>query len=326
MSRRKIKYLAALFSILSAILICGASPVTAQETVAGIHIVNPGEDLEVKRKELNLSYYLDPWPHDAAKGKSADVFLIIPEVDDLLLEIFDLEIAEDSSLHLGKRQNAMTAPSTGSAFILRHTVSEGIPNLAICFTGEERLKKCWVPRYSGQDNSLILDPGFFPRRTKAKNEQKKLYTQGTDPMLTGPELIDQPLFMVRRLWDEEQLTTLAKNFNIVPKGAFKNDQPYNLIFLPLVYPGRMNLHILEYQGGDGLLADQLEEFILNDNEAAVVALNFKALGEEKGYAVCTFNEQDEMFMWLPAIDEETGLLDGYGLGPRDKFIHWPDDE
>lgn len=47
----------------------------------------------------------------------------------------------------------------GDAYLFRHLVPEGMPNMVIC-AQDEISKKCWIPRFSGLDGTLELDPGF----------------------------------------------------------------------------------------------------------------------------------------------------------------------
>lgn len=48
----------------------------------------------------------------------------------------------------------------GEIYLFRHLVPEGMPNLLVCAQDEtERL--CWIPRFSGVDGSVELDPGFI---------------------------------------------------------------------------------------------------------------------------------------------------------------------
>ena len=47
----------------------------------------------------------------------------------------------------------------GEAYLLRHHVPEGMPNLIVC-ARDEKDTACWGPRFRGVDGSVELDPGF----------------------------------------------------------------------------------------------------------------------------------------------------------------------
>lgn len=49
----------------------------------------------------------------------------------------------------------------GDVYLFRHHVPEGMPNLIVCARAGKTFS-CWVPRFSGVDGSVELDPGFAP--------------------------------------------------------------------------------------------------------------------------------------------------------------------
>ena len=296
----------------------------AQENLAGVHIVLPSEDLDAKAKAFNLRYYTD-----IDDNHTGDTFLIIP-APATQIGIFDIEMDEKGTLHLGKRKWFMNIGVPNIGVVLHHLVPEGIPNLAVCLTGNDRQRICWVPRYNGEYGSLELDSGFYPIREKNEDATKKQYSRATKPLLSGSELIDQPLFFVERVRDAGHLARLAAEFKFVPKGEFNPDLPHHVLLAPLVVPATVKLHIMEYKGGDGdLNPTAIKEITLENNDAAVFSLNLDDLknptdpNEEKQYVFVAVDIDGSQHLWIMEIDSASGLLNGYGLGPLEKFIRWP---
>ena len=300
----------------------------AAKKIAGVHRVHSGESLEAKVKTLKMPYYMDAH-HDPVDG--SDTFLVLPANAGCKMEVFAVEMSDDAQLHLGAKQTEITVANAGEGFVLRHLVSEGIPNLAICFMGEDRQRECWIPRYSGVDGSLVLDEGFYPVREKGEDESEKTYSHATEPLLTGPELVDQPYILVARLKDAKHLAKLAAENRLEPKGEFKKEMPHHFFFVPLVEPATIGLYVLKYRGGDGFMdPDPVAEVVLKDSSAAVFSLDLDSLtdpdnpDENPAYIfVLTDHATGGRYHWGPQINHDTGALEGYGLGPVEKFIHWP---
>ena len=296
----------------------------AQENLAGVHIVLPGEDLDAKVKAFDLRYYTD-----IDQNLPGETFLIMP-TPDTQIGIFDVELDEKGALHLGKRKWFMNINVPNIGLVLHHPVPEGIPNLAVCLTGNDRQRICWVPRYNGEYGSLELDPGFYPIREKDEDTTKQQYSRPTKPLLSGPELIDQPLFFVERVKDAGHLARLAAEFKFVPKGEFNPDLPHHVLLAPLVVPATVKLHIMEYKGGDGdLNPNPIKEITLENSDTAIFSLNLDDLknpnnpDEEKQYVFVATDIDGSQHLWVMEIDSASELLNGYGLGPLEKFIRWP---
>ena len=305
----------------------------AQGRVAGVHILKPGEDLEAKQKNMGLAFYMDF--DQNAKG---DAFLLISPKAKTRLEIFELKMGEDSKFVFGKLLNSVDMQQENAAFVLRHRVSEGIPNLAVCFRGSEAERTCWVPRYEGVNGALVLDPGFYPVRDKGENAATKKYEQAKKAFISGPDYLAGPLFFVERLKDQAQLNKMAKENRFTPKGKFDPKQPHHFLFVSTTIPITIKLHVMEYRGGDGFLNPKpVAEIKLNDvdgiSEAAVFSIDlntFKATNKddlEKGYIFVTEDKHGE-YMWTPQIDQATGKFTGYGFGrfgnqePIEAFMQW----
>ena len=304
----------------------GTGYAQAENKVAGVHILSPGENMEAKIRALDLRYYMD-----ATEADSGEEFLIVPAIAGTMLETFSVEMDEDSKLRLGDRQSRLNVASENVGFVLRFHVSEGIPNLAMCIMGENRLRECWIPRYSGEDGSLILDEGFYPLRERGENENAKKYSQATGPLLDGPELIDQPHVLVERLRDSKHLADLVAEYRFVPKGELKPEMPHHFLFMPLVLPSTINLHVVTYRGGDGTIDPEPAASIhLNGDDAAVFSLDLDALAasgdsdEEYEYMFSeTSGETGDTYFWIPGVNKETGRPEGAGMGPVEKFLLWP---
>ena len=297
-----------------------------QAPFAKVHILLPGEDLEVKIKKLGLRYYSGMPPE--APG---DAFLVIP-APNTHLEVFEVAMNEDASLRLGERQYFMEVSQPNIGFVLRHIVPESMPNLALCIMDETRQRHCWIPRYDGVSGALVLDAGFSPVREKGENIAQKRYSYESEPLLTGPELMDQPLFFVKRLQDAKELAKLVAEYKFTPKGKILPGKPHNILFMPLVVPAKVSLHIMEFRGGDGYINPKaVQEITLGDNDAAVFSLDLISLinpkdpGNEDSYAFLIVDSDNQKHFWMPQINRESGTLEGGGLGPMDKFMHWPYD-
>ena len=296
----------------------------AQEKLAGVHRVLPDEDLDAKAKAFDLRNHIDLTP-----DTPGDIFLVTP-APNTKLELFSVNMDEKSRLRLGKRQEFINAETPGYGVVLRHLVPEGIPNLALCITGSDRQRNCWIPRYDGESGALVLDAGFYPVREKVEDPRKKQYVQATEPVLSGPELLDQPFIFVERLKNADHLTGLVAEYRFAPKGEFNHSLPHHFLFAPLVVPLVVKLHVMEYKGGDGYLNPvAIKEITLGDNDVAVFSLNLHDLNnpnnqaEEKQYVFLVVDSDGEHHMWMPGIDPASGLLNGYGLGPLEKFMRWP---
>ena len=297
----------------------------AEKKVAGVHIVHPDEDLDAKARALNLPSYMDTY-----QDVPGNTFLVIPATAGGKLEAFSVEIGEDGKLHLGTKQETLNVSRAGEGFVLRHLVSEGMPNWAVCLLGLDRQRECWIPRFSGEDGSLILDKGFYPVREKGENKSKKSYSHDTTPLLTGPELIDQPQAFVERLKDANHLARLAAKYRFVPKGELKPEMPHHFLFVPLALPVTIKLHVMHNKAGDGTIdPTPVAAISLKDDEAAVFSLDLDSLKvrstheENFEYTFMSVNDTTgETGYWLPRVNYETGKLEGYGLGPIEKFMHW----
>ena len=306
--------------------LCGNLSAQAEKLVAGVHIVNAGEDLESKRRALGLPYYLDV--DGDAPGQ---IFLLMPTKSGLRYEVFGLEMAEDGQLHLGSVQQRFGVSNAGEGIVLRHRVPEGIPNLAVCLMDEDRQRQCWVPRYSGLDGSLVLDEGFYPaREDQAKNESTKTYAQASEALLTGTELLDQPYVMVSPLKNAGQLARMAAEYRFVPKGTINPEKTHHFLFMPLILPAAVRLHIIDYRGGDGFMRPVPEMEIRMDDQAAVLSLDLFGLNnpdkpdEEKSYVfVWQLDGEEETHLWYPVLNNTNGRWEGHGMGASGKFIPWP---
>jgi hypothetical protein len=300
--------------------LAGAAPAT--ETLARVTIVKPGDDLETIRKQRNLSYYLD-----LLGGNGDDVFLVVPEKDFAALELFEPEIDGNGALALAKRLLSSENISPRTGFIVRMRVSEGIPNLVLCLSESNGARTCWTPRYSGVDNSLVLDPGFAPAASANTASQ---YSAAAVPLLTNTEFLNQPLLMVWSATDKSrandmtrhQINALADRFKITLKGQFRADMPNTFVLLPLVTPVTVWLHATKEVGGDSILADVLQQQTLKDGEAMLFSLDFAKRGEDRSYAVKTLDARGDEHIWWMQVDAETGKPGGFGFGPAEKFIPW----
>lgn len=305
------------FILLSAML-SGAQASQAQEELARICIADPGENIDQKIKKLGLGAYYDLQPD--APG---DIFIMAPTSGKRRVEVFDLKTVEDGSMHLADLKEVIGPATYQPVYLLRHPVSKDRPDLAVCYTGNDRLRQCWVPRYNKENGALILDPGFSPLRTTSKIDQARRYERTGKPFLTGSELIDQPHFMVRRVESREQLAALASQFNVTPKGEFKDGLPHHFLFMPVTVPAKLMLSIEEDQGGSVARTKDLAEITLQDGEAAVFSLDLRDLGADNHYTFGSFVDTDTFFYWWsPSINQQTGDLEGHGLSLLDKFIPW----
>jgi len=303
-----------------------AAEKAAAKKIAGVHIIHPGEDLEAKARALKLPYYMD-----AMQSEEGDVFLVMPANAETMMEVFMLEMNDDGSLRLGAKHSRLKVSNEGEGFVLRHLVSEGIPNLAMCFMGVDRHRNCWVPRYSGEDGSLILDDGFYPVREQSEGKGKKNYSKAAEPLLTGSELIDSAQVFVERLKGPKHLARLSAECRFVPKGELQSGKPHHLLFVPLILPTTLKLHIMRNRGGDGVVdPDPVWEILLNENEAAVLSLDLNtppapaSPDEETEYVfIAVDGATGETYYWAPRINPKTGYPEGYGLGPIEKFAEWP---
>ena len=295
-----------------------------KEDVARVHIILPGEKIESKRKTFGLNYTLDTglsdYSADPNQHDGKNVFLIMPTpaAVNAAYEVHTLEMDEQGQLCLTDVQESFKISRAGTGIILRHLVSEGIPNLAVCILGENRLRDCWVPRYNNMDGSLVLDEGFYQIRGGG-GEDKKVYSRSTEPLLSGAQLIDQPQVMVGALESAEQLNALAKERGFTPIGAFNPAKPRNFIFVPLVLPTTMRLHVVEYQGGDGFMNPvPLTEIALDDYGAAVFSFDPADLHdsnnpeEEREYAFTAVDgTTGKVYYWYPSMEQ---------LGVPGKFV------
>ncbi|MDL2313520.1 hypothetical protein LJC36_00900 [Desulfovibrio sp. OttesenSCG-928-C14] len=315
---RKHYNLAMFTFILLAAMLLGAQASLAQEELAGICIADPGENIDQKIKKLGLGAYYDL--HPDAPG---DIFIMAPSSGEKRVEVFGLKTAEDGSMHLADLKEVIGPAKYQAVYLLRHPVSKDRPDLAVCYTGNDRLRQCWVPRYNKENGALILDPGFFPLRTTSKIDQARRYERAGKPFLTGSELIDQPHFMVHRLESREQLAALASQFKITPKGEFKDGLPHKFLFMPITVPATLMLAVEEDQGGNVVRTKDLAEITLQDGEAAVFSLNLHDLGADNYYTFGSCVDADiSFYWWSPSINQQTGDLEGHGLSLLDKFIPW----
>ena len=298
----------------------------AGKKVAGVHIVHSDEDLEAKSRVLKLPYYMDAYLED-----SGDTFLVLPATAGSKMEIFTITLDDDGKLHLGAKQSDLTVSNAGEGLVWRFPVSEGIPTMAMCFMGKDRKRECWIPRHSGKDGSLILDEGFYPVREKNKNESDKTYSQGTEPLLTGHELMNLPHMFVERLKDAQHLAYLAAKNRFEPKGELTLEMPHHFLFVPLELPTTVRLHIEKNRGGDSIMdPTPVASITLNDFDAAVFSLDLHALtdpdnpDENPTYLFVADNDTTgESYYWRPQINHKTGVFEGYGLGPVEEFAPWP---
>jgi hypothetical protein len=303
-----------------------AAKKAAAKKVAGVHIVHPGEDLETKARALKLPYYMD-----ATQNSEGDMFLVMPANAETMMEVFALEMNDDGSLRLGSRQSRIKVSNAGEGFVLRHLVPEGIPNLAMCFFGEDRHKVCWIPRYSGEDGSLVLDEGFYPVRESNEDKNGKKYSKAPGPLLTGPDLFDSAQVFVERLKGPKHLARMAAEHRFVPRGELQPDKPHHLLFVPLNLPTTIKLHIMRNKGGDGFIdPEPVWQILLNDDDAAVLSLDLNtppdqaSPDEENEYIIMAVDgATGETYYWSPRINPKTGYPEGYGLGPVEKFVEWP---
>jgi len=305
-----------------------SSTAQAEERVAGVHILHPGENLEAKRKALGLGSYTD-----VSSDTSGEAFLLISDKAGVMYEVFALDFNEaDGQLHLGRLLEGFSAHGKKGGIILRHHVPEGVPNLAVCFRGEDRLRQCWIPRFSGLDGSLVLDEGFYPVREPGEKANKKKYSRESGTRLPPAELIDQPYVMMEQLHGKDQLARMAAEYRFVPKGEFRADRTHNFLFVPLVLPVTLSLYVMDYSGGDGTLRPAPEvEMRLTDNEVAVFSLNLDAFAgkssehfEESAYVFqVRIDGNENTHFWFPHKDRDSGAWEGYGFGAFGKFIRWP---
>ena len=304
----------------------GIGHAQAQKRVAGVHIVHPGEDLEAKSRVFKLPNYMDFY-----QDVPGDTFLVMPTTAGGKIEVFAVDMGNDGKLHLGTKQWGVDVLSARAGFVLRHVVSEGIPNLAVCILGQDRRRDCWIPRNSGADGSLILDAGFYPVRVSGENRNNKKYSQETRPLLTDTDLIDQPQVFVERLKDAKHLASLAAKHQFVPKGEFKPEMPHHFLFVPQVQPTTVRLHVMHNQAGDGTIDPvPVAAIPLKNDEAAVFSIDLAAFADrstdEENFEytfVVADDKTGEVYHWIPRINHETGRLDGYGLGPLEKLVYWP---
>ena len=316
-----------LFTLFLALLLAFSSAYAQAETdVAKVHILRPGEDMEAKRKALSLPSYYDA-PHEHA----GDALLVIPATPGSVYELFSVELNEEGKLVLAELRERFTVAKYCGGIVLRQTISETIPNLAVCFMGTDRVRQCWVPRFNGMDGSLMLDKSFSPIREPGENPEEKIYSQTDDPLITGDQLIDQPHVMVGKLKSAEHLSSLAAEYRFAPKGAFNSEMPHHFFFMPLILPTSIRLHAVENRGGDGFIQPSpLREILLNDDEAAVFSLDLSTKTEpndpdtERSFAFsATDTTTGKTSYWYPSINSNTGKLEGFGLGETEKFIQWP---
>ena len=91
---------------------------------------------------------------------SEDAFLLRPQTA-LTLEFFTVENLSAQGHPLPGRLLIKRVLNKGDAYLFRHHVPEGMPNLMVCAVREQE-RRCWIPRFSSMDGgSLYMDPGFI---------------------------------------------------------------------------------------------------------------------------------------------------------------------
>ena len=88
-----------------------------------------------------------------------DAFLLRPEIA-LTLEFLTVEGFSEQGAPLPGEPFAKQELNKGDVYLFRHQVPEGMPNLIVCAARDQE-RYCWVPRFSGIDGSVELDPGFI---------------------------------------------------------------------------------------------------------------------------------------------------------------------
>lgn len=82
----------------------------------------------------------------------------------LTLNLKELEFNEKTSTVDPARITFSRRLGTGETYSFSHLVPEGIPNLTVCATAESgpeaNRELCWIPFFSGEDGSLMMDAGF----------------------------------------------------------------------------------------------------------------------------------------------------------------------
>ena len=151
-------FLATAFAIFLAVLIFSL-PVWAagarEPLIRVKHLgINPVEEL---LKEHATFIVAEGNPLKSERS-AADVFLLWPERP-LALQFFSVSGFSEQGVPLPGDIVSAFFVGKGEAYLLRHHVPEGMPNLIVC-ARDEKDTACWVPRFSGVDGSVELDPGF----------------------------------------------------------------------------------------------------------------------------------------------------------------------
>ncbi|MDO5674405.1 MAG: hypothetical protein Q4G66_05750 [bacterium] len=162
-----------------------ASAAAGETSSAGLALPNPGradaplamvalfhtvEDVEALRRQLPDTTFLGFSALDALKeGAGNDILVVLPLLERAKLELFGLEYNEyNRGGELVRGSVFARAPlGRSSAYVLRTTIPEGIPNLlALCLTSQGR-EHCLPVQYDGVDGGLVYAGGFVPWRRES---------------------------------------------------------------------------------------------------------------------------------------------------------------
>ena len=83
----------------------------------------------------------------------------IKSCKDLTLEFCAVEGFTEQGKLIPGETLATHSLQTGEVYLFGHLVPEGVPNLLVCARDGQNLL-CLAPRFSGQDDSVLLEPGF----------------------------------------------------------------------------------------------------------------------------------------------------------------------
>lgn len=146
------------FAVFLAVLIFSLPVWAAGETALLIRVKHLGiNPVEGSIKEHATFIVAEGNPLESERS-AADVFLLWPERP-LALQFFSVSGFSEQGVPLPGDIVSAFFVGKGEAYLLRHHVPEGMPNLIVC-ARDEKDTACWVPRFSGVDGSVELDPGF----------------------------------------------------------------------------------------------------------------------------------------------------------------------
>ncbi|MDR0826824.1 MAG: hypothetical protein LBN33_02955 [Desulfovibrio sp.] len=128
--------------------------------------------------------------YDIMTDPGGEIFWIVSQVDGAALQLYSVLMDEDTfKLRRGERDANLLHDQKmkkGEAFVLRTLVPDSLPNLTLCLTDLNtgaKDRKCWTPRFNGENGALTLDPGFVPPPSAARGKIK--YEQAETPLVDG---------------------------------------------------------------------------------------------------------------------------------------------